>query len=95
MQMNQSDAKWAIFLKGKVIPIGDKTIESIQRDPTYIMGYYEMEAMEAWKNLFPLTEVSARLGYLPMADEAWITTSNPYWHFLMDKLKFPPLIASL
>ena len=95
MQMNQSDAKWAIFLKGKVIPIGDKTIESIQRDPTYIMGYYEMEAMEAWKNLFPLTEVSARLGYLPMADEAWITTPNPYWHFLMDKLKFPPLIASL
>ena len=93
--MNQSDAKWAIFLKGKVIPIGDKTMESIQRDPTDIMGYYEMEAMEAWKNLFPLTEVSARLGYLPMADEAWIMTPNPYWHFLMDKPKFPPLIAPL
>ena len=93
--MNQSDAKWAIFLKGKVIPIGDKTMESIQRDPTDIMGYYEMEAMEAWKNLFPLTEVSARLGYLPMADEAWIMTPNPYWHFLMDKPKFPPMIAPL
>nr|POE54011.1 hypothetical protein CFP56_35188 [Quercus suber] len=88
------DAKWAILLKGKVIPIVEKTVEGIQRDPTDIMGWYEMEAMEAWKNLFPLTEVSARRGYLPIEDEAWITTPNPYWHFLMDKSKFPPLIVT-
>lgn len=51
--------KWAIFLKGKVFPIGDKTIEGIQRDPTDIMGWFEEEAMEAWKNIFSLIEVSA------------------------------------
>ena len=42
---------------------------------------------------FPLTEVSARLGYLPMTDEAWFTTPNPYWHFLTDQPKFPPLMS--
>lgn len=51
--------KWAIFLKGKVFSIGDKTIEGIQRDPTDIMGWFEEEAMEAWKNIFSLIEVSA------------------------------------
>ena len=39
--------KWAIFLGGKVIPVGDSTIEVIQRDPIDIMGWYEAEAMEA------------------------------------------------
>lgn len=55
-----------------------------------IMGWYEEEALEAWKNIFPLTKVSARLGFLPMDNEAWIKTPNPYWHFLMDKQKFHP-----
>ena len=86
--------KWAIFLREKVIPIGDKTIEGIQRDPTDIMGWHDVEAMEAWKNLFPLTEVSAHLGFLPMEDETWISTPNPFWHFLMDKPKFAPLIVT-
>ena len=79
------------FLKGKVIPIGDKTIKGIQRDPIDIMGWYEEEALVAWKNIFPLTEVSARLGYLLVEDKAWLKTPNPYWHFLMDKPMFPPL----
>lgn len=87
-RMEPAMKKWAIFLRGKVIPSGDKTIEEIQRNPTDIMGWYKEEAMKAWKNIFPLTEVSARLGYLPMEDEVWITTPNPYWHFLMDKSKF-------
>ena len=91
--METAVEKWETFLKGKVIPIGDRTIEGIQRDPTDIMGWYEEEAMEAWKNIFPLIEVSARLGFLPMEDEAWITTPNPYLHFLMDKPKFQPLVS--
>ena len=62
--------KCPIFLRGKVIPIGDSTIEGIQKDLKDIMGWYEVETMEAWKNIFPLTEVSARLGYLSMEDEA-------------------------
>ena len=66
-------------------------IEGIQRDPTDIMGWYEKEALVAWKNIFPLTKVSARLGYLPIEDVAWIKTPNPYWHFLMDRPTFPPL----
>ena len=45
--MNIPTERWAIFLKGKVIPIGDKTIEGIQRDPTDIMGWYEEEALVA------------------------------------------------
>lgn len=48
--------------------------------------------MEAWKNIFPFTKVSARLGFLPIEDEAWIKTPNPYWHFLMDKQKFHPMV---
>ena len=80
--------KYPIFLRGKVIPIGASTIEGIQRDPIDIMDWYEVEAMEAWKNIFPLMEVSARLGYLSLEDEARMTTPNPYWHFFMDKPKF-------
>nr|POE60492.1 hypothetical protein CFP56_49168 [Quercus suber] len=47
-------------------------------------GWYNAKEMEAWKNIFPLIEVNARLGYLPLMDEAWFTTLNPYCHFLMD-----------
>ena len=91
--MEPAMEKWAIFLKGKVIPLGGKTIEGIQRDPTDIMGWYEVEAMEACKNIFPLMEVSARLGYLSLEDEARITTPNPYWRFFMDKPKFQLLVS--
>nr|POE83481.1 hypothetical protein CFP56_52333 [Quercus suber] len=79
--------------EGNIIPVGKSTITRIQRDPTKIMGRYNTEEMEAWKNIFPLIEVSARLGYLPLIDEAWFTIPNPYWHFLMDQPNFPPLIS--
>ena len=88
--METAMEKWAIFLKGKVIPIGDKTIEGIYGDPTDIMGWYEVEAMEAWKNLFPLIEVSAHRGFLLMEDEAWITTPNLYWHSFWTSQNFSP-----
>ena len=57
-KMNSPTERWAIFLNGKVIPIEDRTIEGIQRDPTVIMGWYKEEAFVAWKNIFPLTEMS-------------------------------------
>ena len=58
-KMNSPTERWAIFLNGKVIPIEDRMTEGIQRDPTDIMGWYEEEALVAWKNIFPLTEMSA------------------------------------
>ena len=62
--------KWAICYKGKIIPIGDETIKWIRQDPTKIWEWFEMDLMIAWKDLFPLTETSKRLGWLPMKDEA-------------------------
>nr|POE51218.1 hypothetical protein CFP56_14657 [Quercus suber] len=55
-------------------------IEGFQRDPTNIMGWYKEEALEPRKNNFPFIEVSARLGFLPMEDEAWVKTPNLYWY---------------
>ena len=45
--MEPAMKKWAIFLRGKVIPSGDKTVEEIQRNPTDIMGWYKEKAMKA------------------------------------------------
>ena len=51
--------------------------------------------MVAWKNMFPLRVRSRQLGYLPMKDEAWIMTPNPWWRFLMDRPPVPmsPVIS--
>lgn len=58
-----------------------------------IMRWYETELMEAWMNIFPLTEQSRRLGDLLMTDEAWMTTPNPWWNFIMDCPCLQPLGA--
>ena len=82
----EARSKWAIFYKGKVIPVGDDTINWIRRDPTEIWGWFEMDLMQAWKNMFPLTETSKNLGYLPLKDEAWSLISNPWWRFLTNQI---------
>ena len=76
---------WAFFYQGKVIPVGEETIKWIRQDPTEVWGWFDLELMIAWKNLFPLIEASKRLGYLPMKDEAWALTPNPWWRFLSDR----------
>ena len=43
-----------------------------------------MELKKAWKWIFPLTEVSAREGDLPLSDPAWVMAKNPWWQFLVD-----------
>ena len=48
------------------------------------IGWYETKSMEAWMNIFLLTEQSRRLGDLSMIEEAWMTTLNPWWNFIMD-----------
>ena len=50
-----------MFYRNKIIPLGDDTINMIRRDPTHIMGWFEKELMEAWLNIFPLTETSRQL----------------------------------
>ena len=70
--------KWTIFYQGKVIPVGNETIQWIRQYPNEICGWFKLELMLAWKNMFPLTEESKRLGYLPLNDEAWVTTPNPW-----------------
>ena len=69
---------WGIYYKGKVIPVSDETMRWIKQDPTEVWGWFETDLMVAWKNLFPLTERSKQLGYLPLKDEAWVTTLNPW-----------------
>ena len=41
-----------------------------------IWGWFELELAQAWKNMFPLTDLSKRLVYLPLKDEAWMLTPN-------------------
>ena len=87
---------WGIFYKGKVISMSDETIRWIKQDPTKVWGWLEKDLMVVWKNLFPLTERSNLFGYLPLKDEAWITTLNPWWRLLTDWLAIlvPPMIIS-
>ena len=83
---------WAIFYQGKVILMGEETINWIRRDPTEIWGWFELEMVQAW----PLTDLSKRLVYLPLKDEAWMLTLNLWWRFLIDwpAVPVPPLISS-
>ncbi len=93
MEMAEAVDKWAIFLRNKVIPVGEETIEWIQSNPTSIWGWYDPEIKAAGENIFPLTEKSKALGFLEQMDSAWILTPNPWWYFLMDLPRLPPLGA--
>ena len=89
--------KWAMLYKNKIIPIGDETIKWIRQDPTEIWGWFDLELMLAWKNMFPLTEESREMGYLPLMNKAWELTLNPWWRFVTDipaSLAPPPSSSS-
>ncbi|GMY06817.1 hypothetical protein FCV25MIE_02056 [Fagus crenata] len=47
--------------------------------------------MEAWKNIFPLTEKSRALGFLDPVNPAWLHTLNPWWYSLLDQPHLPLL----
>ena len=91
LTMNPSQEHWAMFYRNKIIPLGDDTINMIRRDPTHIMGWFEKELMEAWLNIFPLTETSRQLGSLLITDEVWILTPNPWWRFVTDRPALLPI----
>ena len=80
---------WAIFYQGKVIPVGEETINQTKRDPMEIWGWFELELAQAWKNMFRLIDLSKRLVYLPLKDGAWMLTPNPWWRFLTDRPVVP------
>ena len=80
-----------MFYRNKIIPLGDDTINMIHRDPTHIIGWFEKELMEAWLNIFPLTETSSQLGSLLITDVAWILTLNPWWRFVTNRPALPPI----
>jgi len=82
--------KWALFYRGKIVPIGDEMINWIRQDPTEIWGWFDLELMLTWKNMFPLTKESRELGYLPLMNKAWVLTSNPWWRFVTDRLAVQP-----
>ena len=90
--------KWALFYKGKIVPIEDETIKWIKQDPTKIWRWFDLELMLAWKNIFPLTGESGELGFLPLLNTAWESTPNPWWRFVTDRpamLPLPPPSSTL
>ena len=75
---------WAIWYKNRVVAIPDEIISQIRAMPTVILGEFEEELKQAWKNIFPITPDNIRLGSLPLEHKAWFLTPNPWWKFLMD-----------
>nr|POE91255.1 hypothetical protein CFP56_34577 [Quercus suber] len=61
-----------------------------------IWGWFDLELMLAWKNMFPLTKESRELGYLPLMNKAWVLTPNPWWRFVIDRpaVQAPPSTSS-
>lgn len=51
---------------------------------TRVMGWFNNKLRKAWKNIFPLVEMSAREEGLDLSDWAWMEVRNPWWEFLMD-----------
>lgn len=71
--------------------MGNETIRWIQHDLIEIWGWFDVELMGAWKNLFPLAELNRQVGFLPLNDEVWIITPNLWWRFLTDRPPVPIL----
>ena len=75
---------WAIWYKNHVVAIPEEIISQIRAMPTVILGDFEEELKQAWKNIFPITPGNIRLESLPLEHKAWSLTPNPWWKFLTD-----------
>ena len=80
---------WAIWFKGKAVVVSNEVIAHIQAASTNTLGWFEEELSRSWKQLFPITHTSIRLGELPMDHPAWGQTPNSWWKFLTNT----PLIS--
>lgn len=63
-------------------------IVEIRAKPMHVMGWFDRKLAIAWRNIFPLTGDSARLGFLPLTDPTWGKMLNLWWQFLANDL--PP-----
>lgn len=68
--LDQEAQEWGMFYKGKVIALSKPTIEGIKAQSTHIMGWLDMELMEVWANIFPLTPECKVRGSFLLSDLA-------------------------
>ena len=68
--LSKSEIAWAIQVKGKIVEILAMVIDDIRTNPTHKMGWFNFDLKEAWRWIFPLTPMSAKLGRLPFSDPA-------------------------
>ena len=85
------ESGWAIWHRNKAIIVPDKVIAQIRASPTNHLGDFEGELGTMWKNLFPITPSSVRIGNLDLNHPAWGKTLKPWWKFLTDT----PLITEV
>ena len=75
--LTNQEIAWAIQVKGKLMEIPAIVI-------THKMGWFNSDLKEAWRWIFPLTLVSAKLGKLPLSDPTWVEMKNLWWSHLTD-----------
>nr|POE88887.1 hypothetical protein CFP56_47440 [Quercus suber] len=76
----------AINVEGVVVEIPEVVLDKIPGNPTRVMGWVNNKLRKAWKNIFPLTETSAREGGLDLLDPMWTKARNTWWEFLTNTL---------
>lgn len=78
------EEKWAINLEGRIVEIPSMVIDEIRARLTHQMGWFSAKLRKAWKLIFPLTSMSATLGFLPLTNPTRGMMTNPWWNFLAD-----------
>lgn len=63
------EPRWAINLIGRTMEFPEVGIAETKAKPTHVTGWLDRKLALAWRKTFPLMEVSARLGFLPLTKE--------------------------
>ena len=82
--------RWAINMKGKIITLGDSTINEIHRSNND-HGEVRDRINGSMDEHLPTKLANRQLADLSMAEEAWMTTPKPWWNFIMDRPCLQPL----
>ena len=75
---------WAIWLQNRLVEVLDEVILLIRASPTKELEWCNAEMGLAWKNIFPITLESRKIGIIPLDHPAWGLTPNPWWSFITD-----------
>ena len=51
-------------------------LAQIRASPTMIWGWFDLDEMKAWKDIFPLPLESRKIGWLPLSDLVWMEWAN-------------------